>query len=81
MPLAPQKKNYLRSLFKGISWRMVGTLDTIVISYLVTGSVRFAGTIGSIQIFTQVALYWLHERIWGRIAWGKQKSPRRPCKK
>lgn len=60
-----------RTSAKTISWRTLGTVDTILISYFVTGSVAMAGAIGSIEIFTKMALYFIHERVWDKIGWGK----------
>ena len=60
-----------RSLVKGISWRALGTLDTVVIAYLITGASLDAMTIGGFELFTKVALFYLHERIWGKIWWGR----------
>ena len=60
-----------RSLAKAISWRVTGTIDTMVIAYLVTGHVRWALSIGFVELFTKVTLYFLHERIWDRVAYGR----------
>lgn len=60
-----------RSLVKGISWRALGTLDTVVIAYLITDASLDAITIGGFELFTKVALFYVHERIWGKIWWGR----------
>jgi len=62
---------HARSLVKGISWRVVGTMDTIFISYLITGHSLKAFKIGGFEVFSKIALYYIHERIWGRIKWGR----------
>ncbi|MFV0530426.1 MAG: DUF2061 domain-containing protein [Flavobacteriales bacterium] len=62
-----------RSVLKSLSWRVVGTLDTIIISWFVTGKVELAVSIGSIELFSKMLLYFFHERIWNRVKWGKQK--------
>lgn len=61
----------LRSLVKSISWRAIGTLDTILISWLITGQLELAFTIGSIELVTKMVLYFFHERLWNNIKWGK----------
>ncbi len=61
----------LRSLAKTISWRFIGTLDTILISYLVTGEVAMALSIGSVEVVSKMVLYYLHERIWLNIKFKK----------
>ncbi|XLS30231.1 DUF2061 domain-containing protein [Flavobacteriaceae bacterium M23B6Z8] len=55
------------SLFKAISWRVIGTIDTMVISYLLTGNLKVAFGIGSIEVISKMLLYYLHERVWGKI--------------
>lgn len=69
-----QEKAY-RSVVKTVSWRAVGTLDTIIISYLITGSLSMAASIGSIELFTKMLLYYFHERAWNKISLGKYKTP------
>lgn len=61
----------IRSVVKTLSWRTVGTLDTILISWLVIGDVTLAFSIGSLELFTKMILYFLHERTWNKIKWGK----------
>lgn len=61
----------LRSLVKAISWRVVGTLDTILVSWLLTGEVKTALAIGSVEVVTKMLLYFGHERIWNKINFGK----------
>ncbi|TFV93607.1 DUF2061 domain-containing protein [Algoriphagus kandeliae] len=54
----------LKSLLKSISWRIVGTLDTIIISFLITGQLTMALSIGSVEVISKILLYYLHERVW-----------------
>lgn len=60
-----------RTLAKTVSWRAVATLDTFIISYLVTGSGVWAGTIAGFEVLTKVVIYYCHERVWIRINWGQ----------
>jgi uncharacterized membrane protein len=62
----------IRSIVKSISWRALGTMDTIIISWVITGKVTMALTIGSIELVTKMVLYFLHERLWNIIKWGKK---------
>lgn len=81
----PQRKNgggapivvekHYRSLLKAISWRATGTVDTIFISFLVTGKIKLAISIGFVELFTKVGLFYVHERIWNRISLGRVKAP------
>lgn len=66
------EKTY-RSVVKSISWRTIGTIDTILISYLITGKPDLAVSIGGIEVFTKMGLYYLHERTWNRIGFGRKK--------
>ncbi|MGE5393095.1 MAG: DUF2061 domain-containing protein [Candidatus Saccharibacteria bacterium] len=67
------EKSY-RSIIKSISWRTVGTIDTMVISYFITGKLSLAISIGSVEVFTKMALYFFHERTWNRISFGRVKE-------
>lgn len=58
-----------RSLAKAISWRITGTLDTFLISWLITGELALAGGIAATEVVTKIGLYWLHERAWNRVSW------------
>ncbi|MGB2171329.1 MAG: DUF2061 domain-containing protein [Flavobacteriaceae bacterium] len=61
-----------RSLLKTISWRFIGTLDTIFIAYLITGTVSQALSIGGIELVSKMFLYFFHERAWNITHWGKR---------
>ena len=61
----------VRSLAKAVSWRVTGTIDTFLISWLITGQVLLASGIAFTEIMTKIVLFWLHERVWNRIAWGR----------
>lgn len=64
-----------RSVVKTISWRTVGTLDTIIISYFITGNLAMAASIGSIEVVTKMILYYFHERTWNKIPLGRIQPP------
>lgn len=68
------KDSHSRSLAKGISWRILGTIDTIVIAWFITGQAIKALSIGGIEVITKVILYYLHERSWQRVPWGKPRT-------
>ena len=61
----------IRSIAKAFSWRIVGTLDTLIISYVLTGKIALAASIASIDFVTKMILYFFHERAWNLIGWGK----------
>lgn len=53
-----------RHILKTISWRIIGTLDTMVLSWIITGSLKLGVTIGSVEVITKMVLYYFHERAW-----------------
>ncbi len=55
------------SAIKAVTWRIVGTIDTIIISYLLTGNVTVAVSIGGVEVMSKMLLYFLHERAWARL--------------
>ncbi len=55
------------SIAKAVSWRIVGTIDTWIISFWVTGKWEFALSIASIEVFTKIVLYYFHERAWEKF--------------
>jgi uncharacterized membrane protein len=66
----PLRDSNLRSFLKAVSWRILGTLDTILVSYLWTGDTGKALVIGGTDVLTKLVLYYLHERAWARIPLG-----------
>jgi len=61
-----------RSLIKAISWRATGSIDTFIISFLVTGKIALAGSIATVELATKILLYYFHERVWALIPWGRR---------
>tara|TARA_B100000927_G_scaffold39611_1_gene28346 strand:- start:780 stop:1208 length:429 start_codon:yes stop_codon:yes gene_type:complete len=66
-----KKVNRTRSLVKAFTWRIAASLDTFLISYLITGRFDWATSIASFEIITKAILYYLHERGWNKIDWGR----------
>lgn len=68
-----------RHVAKTISWRVVGTVDTMILSWLITGSPLTGIKIGLAEVITKMLLYYLHERMWYRNDFGvaeKRKAKR-----
>jgi len=63
-----------RSILKAISWRITATLVTFLVSWVITGVFTIAVTIALAEVFAKLGLYWLHERAWNRMAWGRYKA-------
>jgi uncharacterized membrane protein len=55
-----------------VSWRTLGTLDTFAISWFMTGRAEVAGSIAGLEIITKIAWYYLHERLWALVSWGRR---------
>ena len=68
-------ESHFRSIIKGISWRAVGTLDTVIISFFMTGHIHMALKIGATEVFTKVFLYYVHERVWLFFLEAKEQTP------
>jgi uncharacterized membrane protein len=65
-------ETHARSVLKAVSWRTLGTVDTFVISWFMTGKLALAGSIAGLEFVTKIAWYYLHERIWAAIHWGRR---------
>lgn len=63
------KQARLRHLAKTITWRIVGTIDTIVLGWIISGDAKIGLTIGGFEVITKMVLYYFHERAWFR--WGQ----------
>ena len=66
------KDNHTKSFLKGVTWRVIGTMDTIFLSWLFTGQIETALKIGGIEIFTKIILFYFHERIWLKIPFARK---------
>lgn len=66
------EKHY-RSVIKGTSWRIIGTLDTIFLSWYFTGDIHTALKIGGVEVFTKIMLFYIHERVWLKTDFGREK--------
>ena len=64
------RENKMRHLAKTVTWRMVGTADTMVLAWLLTGNPLTGVKIGLAELLTKMILYYIHERIWYRIDYG-----------
>lgn len=64
-----------RSLAKAVSWRILGSVDTFLLSWLFTRSVKAAGAIAITEVLTKMVLYYFHERAWSGINWGMKDAP------
>ena len=70
------RESHKRHLLKTVTWRLIGTLDTILLSWFITGNPWVGLKIGAAEIVTKMILYYLHERVWYRIDFGLEKIRR-----
>jgi adenylylsulfate kinase len=64
-----------RSILKAISWRTWATITTAVIVFIFTGEIALAVTVGLLEVFAKMGLYFFHERFWQKVRWGKKDVP------
>tara|TARA_B100000902_G_scaffold110974_1_gene112355 strand:+ start:646 stop:852 length:207 start_codon:yes stop_codon:yes gene_type:complete len=62
-----------RSILKTLSWRIVGTLDTMFLGWVITGDATVGLKIGALELVTKFVLYYFHERLWLKSKYGIKK--------
>ena len=67
------REAHSRSFAKAVSWRILGSIDTFILSWLFTDDVKAAGAIAVTEVLTKMVLYYLHERAWSSVSWGIEK--------
>lgn len=70
--LAGWTETHARSLAKAVSWRATGSLDTFIVAFVITGNPKIAGSVAVTEILTKILIYYLHERVWAWVPWGKK---------
>jgi uncharacterized membrane protein len=68
-------ENRKRSILKTLSWRTIATITTTIIAFALTGQFKLALSIGVIELFTKLFLYYIHERAWTRLKFGIDAKP------
>jgi uncharacterized membrane protein len=68
-------ETHRRTVMKTVSWRIVATLTTMVIVYVFTGEFLLSLGIGGVEVVAKILFYYLHERTWNIVSWGKAKHP------
>ncbi len=72
--LMKEQESRQRSLGKTITWRLVATGATILLVYLFTGKIDLALEVGALEIILKLLLFYVHERVWNRVKWGKKRD-------
>lgn len=60
-----------RSIIKALTWRAIATSTTMALAYAATGDLKIAGAIGVADVIIKLFFYYVHERAWGHVEWGK----------
>ena len=63
-----------RHIFKTITWRIIGTLDTMIIAWALSGDPLLGLSIGGIEVFSKMLLYYIHERAWYKSKFGIKRN-------
>ena len=63
-----------RSLLKGVTWRALATLTTILIAWAITGNITIALEIGAFEVVAKIIVYYLHERAWQQVTVGIEQE-------
>jgi len=70
------KESQKRHLLKTVTWRVIGTIDTITLAWFISGNISTGLSIGLAELITKMTLYYLHERVWYKIDYGIEKRRR-----
>ncbi|MGH2648135.1 MAG: DUF2061 domain-containing protein [Ginsengibacter sp.] len=76
-----QDHSYKRHIAKAITWRIVGTIDTIILSWIITGNPMLGMQIGAVEFFSKILLYYAHERVWFKVNLNKHGKLRESRKR
>lgn len=69
-PMAEHVESHLRSIIKGLTWRVIATSTIFAITYFTTGEIKTAATVASIEFPVKLLIYYLHERAWLKVPRG-----------
>ena len=69
------EEHHTRSVVKAISWRAIATLTTTGLVYVFTGEFALALEVGLLELTLKLLFYYLHERTWGAVRWGRIEHP------
>lgn len=68
--IAESRTTHARAVAKTFTWRGIGSVDTFLLGWLITGNAAIGGSIAVLELLTKMVLYYFHERAWSRIVWG-----------
>ena len=67
-------ETHARSFVKAVSWRTTGSIDTFVVTFVISGSTKLAGSVALTEVLTKILIYYGHERVWALVPWGKRQA-------
>ena len=70
LPITEKKVTRKRHIAKTITWRVIGTIDTMILGWIISGDPMIGISIGSLELITKMVLYYLHERMWYKTKFG-----------
>ena len=65
--------SYKRHILKTITWRIIGTIDTILLGWIISGDPTIGLSVGGAELATKMILYYIHERAWYRVDFGVKR--------
>lgn len=71
---SPRTESHLRSIIKGLTWRVIATTTIFIITYFTTGEIKTAATVAGIEFPVKLFIYYLHERAWLMVPRGNVRK-------
>jgi len=68
-------ETHSRSIAKAISYRVLGSASTVGIFFLISGNIKLSVGAGALDTVVKIGIYFLHERVWNHINYGRPKPP------
>lgn len=68
-------ETHARSIAKAVSYRVLGSGSTVGIFFLISGNIKLSLGAGALDTVVKLAIYFLHERLWNHIGFGRAKPP------
>jgi len=68
--MSKKKVTRLRHITKTITWRIIGTLDTMLLGWIISGDPLIGIKVGCLELVTKMILYYFHERLWYKSKFG-----------
>ncbi|MDX1686046.1 MAG: DUF2061 domain-containing protein [Saprospiraceae bacterium] len=69
-----KRDSHIRSIIKGLTWRLLATTTTVIVAYIITGETNLAFKIGALEFFAKLIVYYFHERLWLLVPLGTIRS-------